>query len=160
SGYAISTIISFILTWVATAFLLRHYSKKLGKLKYWTIVCCPLIYFLSQFLTLSPKLMDTLLSTDPVYYSMVLSLIFTMGKVAGGVFFGIAFWLISRSLPKISVVKDYLIICAYGFIFFFISNQAIVLVIAPYPPFGIIAIAFAGLASYLIIIGIYYSALS
>jgi len=34
------------------------------------------------------------------------------------------------------------------------------LVIAPYPPFGLIATAYIGLSSYLILIGIYPSALS
>jgi len=68
-----------------------------------------------------------------------------MGKVAGGIFFGIAFWIISRSLPHGSIIKDYLIICAFGFIFFFTSNQVIVLVIAPYPPFGLIVTAYIGL---------------
>ena len=148
------------MTWIATAVLLYHYSYKLGRAKYWTIIVCPLIYFLSQFLTLSPGLFDFLLAQDPVYYSGILTLIFAMGKVAGGIFFGIAFWLISKSLPHGSIIKHYLIVCAYGFIFFFISNQAIVLVIAPYPPFGLIATAYIGLSSYLILVGIYSSALS
>ncbi len=160
TGYALTTIISFVLTWVATAVLLHHYSYKLGKAKYWTIIACPLIYFLAQFLTLSPAFFDFLLSQDPVYYSTLLTLLFAMGKVAGGIFFGIAFWLISRKLPHGNIINDYLIICAYGFIFFFISNQAIALVIAPYPPFGLIATTYTGLSSYLIMVGIYSSALS
>ncbi len=160
TGYALTTIVSFVLTWIATAVLLHHYSHKLGRAKYWTIIGCPLIYFLAQFLTLSPKLFDVLLNQDPVYYSILLTLLFAMGKIAGGIFFGVAFWLISRSLPHGSITKDYLIVCAYGFIFFFISNQAIVLVIAPYPPFGLIATAYIGLSSYLILVGIYSSAFS
>ena len=51
-------------------------------------------------------------------------------------------------------------ISAYGFILLFISNQAIVLVTAPYPPFGLATISFMGLSSYLILVGIYSSAIS
>lgn len=51
-------------------------------------------------------------------------------------------------------------ICAFGFIIFFISTQSVGLVIAPYPPFGLISTAFVGLSCYLILVGIYSSALS
>jgi hypothetical protein len=160
SGYVITTIISFILTWTATILLLHHYSHKFGKVKYWVIVSAPLIYFLSQFLPLFPNLFDILLNEDPVFYSIILTLIFTWSKIAGGIFFGIAFWLISKNLSHGNIVKDYMNMSAYGFIFLFISNQAIVLVIGPYPPFGLITIAYTGLSSYLILVGIYSSVLS
>ena len=160
SGYVVTTIISFILTWIATTILLHHYSHKFGKAKYWIIVSAPLIYFLSQFLPLFPNLYDTLLNEDPVFYSIILTLIFTWSKIAGGIFFGIAFWLISKNLPHGNIIKDYMNMCAYGFIFLFISNQAIVLVIGPYPPFGLITTAYIGLSSYLILVGVYSSVLS
>jgi hypothetical protein len=160
SGYMITSIISFLLTWASTAFLLHHYSYKFGKAKYWIIVSSPLIYFLSQFLTFFPNLFDSLLGEDPIFYSTILTLLFTLSKVAGGFFFGIAFWLIAKNLPHKSEMKDYMKLCAYGFIFLFISNQAIVLVIAPYPPFGLISTAYIGFSAYLILVGIYHSALS
>jgi hypothetical protein len=160
SGYTITSIISFILTWASTALLLHHYSYRFGKAKYWIIISSPLIYFLSQFLTLFPNLFDSLLGQDPIFYSTVLTLVFTISKVAGGFFFGIAFWLVAKNLPHKSEMKDYMKLCAYGFIFLFISNQAIVLVIAPYPPFGLITTAYIGYSAYLILIGIYHSALS
>ena len=160
SGYVTTTIISFILTWTATILLLHHYSHKFGKIKYWIIVSAPLIFFLSQFLPLFPNLFDILLNEDPVFYSIILTLIFTWSKIAGGIFFGIAFWLISKNLGHDNILKDYLNMSAYGFIFLFISNQAIVLVIGPYPPFGLITIAYTGLSSYLILVGIYSSVLS
>jgi hypothetical protein len=47
SAYIVSSIISFILTWVAAAMILHHYSNRLGRIKYWTIVSVPLIYFLT-----------------------------------------------------------------------------------------------------------------
>ena len=154
------TIVSFSLTWVSTVILLYHYSHKLGKVKYWAIVGSPLVYFLSQFLTLVPTPLDRLIVQDPVLYSTILTLIFTTSKMCGGIFFGIAFWLISKNLPSGTVIKDYMKICSYGFILFYISSQSLALVIAPYPPFGLISTSFMGLSSYLILVGIYSSALS
>jgi hypothetical protein len=53
-----------------------------------------------------------------------------------------------------------MIISAYGLVLLFASNQAIVLVTAPYPPFGLATISFMGLSAYLVVVGIYSSAVS
>lgn len=49
AGYVITSVISFILTWIATVLLLHSYSRKLGRVKCWILVGVPLVYFLSQF---------------------------------------------------------------------------------------------------------------
>ena len=49
---------------------------------------------------------------------------------------------------------------ALGFILLFVSNQAVVLASAPYPPFGLAAVSFVGLSADLILVGIYSSAVS
>ena len=51
-------------------------------------------------------------------------------------------------------------IYAYGLVIVFVSNQAVVLVSGPYPPFGLATSFFMGLSSYLLLIGIYSSAIS
>jgi Tfp pilus assembly PilM family ATPase len=51
-------------------------------------------------------------------------------------------------------------ISAYGIMLLFTSNQAAVLITAPYPPFGLVTISFMGLSSYLILVGVYSSAIS
>jgi hypothetical protein len=53
-----------------------------------------------------------------------------------------------------------MIIAAVGFVLLFVSDQAPVLVNAPYPPLGLASISFIGLASYMILLGIYSSAIS
>jgi hypothetical protein len=159
-AYTISSIISFMLMWIATALLLRHYSKKLGRVKYWIIISIPLVYFLSQFLPLFLNLFTPLIQSDPIFYSIVLTLIFTLSKPAGGILFGIAFWTIARSLSQNVAVRNYMTISAYGFVLLFISNQGIVISAAPYPPFGLATISFIGLSSYLILVGVYASAIS
>jgi hypothetical protein len=160
SFYIVSSIVSFIIIWCATAMLLRHYSQGLKRVKYWIIVSLPLVYFLSQFVSLFLNLFAALLELNPVFFSILLTLIFTMTKPAGGILFGFAFRTVAKNINQNSVVRDYLIISAYGLVLLFVSNQAVVLVFAPYPPFGLATISFMGLSSYLILVGIYSSAIS
>jgi hypothetical protein len=159
SGYEISSILSFILTWVATAIILKHYSSRLGRFKYWMLVSLPLIFFLSQFIGLFFKVFPLLMSTN-VVLSIFITFVFSLSKSVGGVLFGAAFWSVTKSIQHETVVTDNLIICAYGFVFFFIASQSISLVYAPYPPFGLSAISFFALASYCILTGISYTSVS
>lgn len=160
SASIISSIISFIFTWVATALLLTPYSRKSGRIKYWFTVSLPLVYFLSQFPSFYLNIFASLLNADPVFYGILLSVLFIISKAAGGIFFGVAFWLTSRTLKRNNVVRQYLIVAAVGFALLFVSNQATLLVNAPYPPLGLASVSLMGLASYLILIGIYSSAIS
>jgi hypothetical protein len=158
-AYTTTGIIFFILTWSATALLLKHYSRKLGRIKYWVLVSIPLVYFLSQFQPLFLITFSEYRLSDPVLFGIVYTLLFSLSKPIGGVLFGIAFWLVSRNL-KDTKVKGYLIISAYGMTLLFASNQLTALILAPYPPFGLVTSSFMGLASYLLYLGIYSSALS
>ena len=53
-----------------------------------------------------------------------------------------------------------LVITAIGFILLFVSDQAVTLIATPYPPFGLVSVSAVGLSSYLILVGLYYSAIS
>jgi hypothetical protein len=106
------------------------------------------------------NLFASLLKSDPVFFGIIFTLIFTLSKPAGGMLFGLAFWAIAKNIHHNGAVRDYLTISAYGFVLLFISNQAIVLVDAPYPPFGLATISFMGLSAYLILVGISSSAIS
>ncbi len=160
NGYIISSILSFILMWVATAMFLYHYSKKLGKTKYWIIISLPLVYFLSQFATFLLNIFDPFMQVSPVFFGVLLSIIFPISKAVGGVLFGIGFWTTVRTINKSNVVRRYLVITAIGFILLFVSDQAISLIATPYPPFGLSSVSAVGLSSYLILVGLYYSAIS
>jgi hypothetical protein len=59
-----------------------------------------------------------------------------------------------------AALNRYLIISGFGFFLLFTANQAILMSIAPYPPFGIATITVIGLSAYLIVIGIYMSTIS
>jgi hypothetical protein len=140
--------------------LLKNYIQKTGKFTYWIVLILPLAYFVSQFLVLYLGLLGPMLISNPVFYGILFTIIFSLSKPIGGVIFGIGFWLIARNIHKDNVVRSYLIISAYGFLLLFTSNQAMVLTFTQYPPFGLVTISFVGLASYLILIGIYSSAIS
>jgi MFS family permease len=161
AAYIFTTIASFIVTWAATAVLLStHYTKKMERLRYRIVLGLPLVYFASQFLAVALNLLGPLFISDPVFFGILFTLIFTLSKPIGGVIFGIAFWTLTRKISKGSMVRSYIIISACGFILLFASNQAMVLAFVPYPPFGLASISFVGLASYLVLVGIYSSALS
>lgn len=159
-GYFVSSLISFLIMWVATSILLRHYSQRLGRVKYWIILSIPLAYFLSQFVTFLLNIFGPLIQEDPALISLVVTLVFTMSKPVGGILFGIVFWIMSKNIGKENIVRNYLTIAACGLVLLFSSNQAIVLTVAPYPPFGLATVSFVGLSCYFILVGIYSSAIS
>ena len=159
SVYFVTSVMSFIATWLATVLLLQHYSAKIGRAKYWIIVSIPLVYFLSQFQTVLIDLFNPLRLSDPILFGTIYTLVFSASKPVGGILFGVAFWIVSKGLSH-RQVKDYMIISGYGLLLLFTANQHQVLQLNPYPPFGLPTISYIGLASYLILVGVYSSALS
>jgi hypothetical protein len=160
NGYVITSILSFIVTWIATSLILYNYSNKIGKFTYWIIISLPLIYFVSQFFSLFSNFFLSILQENIFLYMVFFSIIFSISKVVGGVQFGIAFWVMVRQTKKIVVLKNFLIIVAIGFMLVFVSEQAVSLISFPYPPFGLVSVATLGLSSYLILIGLHYSAVA
>jgi len=138
SIYVIFSISSFIITWIATALLLHHHSLKLGKVKYWGIVSLPLLYFLFQFVAFILNANVLFLSGNPIFYSILITLIFTLSKPVGGILFGVAFWTMAKDVAANKVVREYLIIAGFGLIMLFISDQAITQIAVAYPPFGLV----------------------
>lgn len=156
-GYIVSSILSFMLWWISAAAILRGYRKKSVK-TYWVALGLPLIYFLIQFQPFFLDVFSSYIASQPVLFSTIYTLVFTLSKPVGGILFGIAFWVITRKLGN-DLSRRYLISAAYGLVLVFVSNQAAVLVSAPYPPFGLVTASFMGLSSYLLLIGIYSSAI-
>jgi hypothetical protein len=101
-----------------------------------------------------------LLQSNAIFYGVLLTLTFTFSEPAGGILFGVAFWIVARSIRHDSAVRDYMIIAALGLVLLFTSNQVRGLLTGPYPPFGLVTISFMGLSEYLILVGIYSSAIS
>jgi len=157
--YFITSVLAFVSTWFATVLLLAHYSAKIGKAKYWIIVSIPLIYFLSQFQPLLINLFTPFRVAEPILFGISYTFVFSATKPVGGILFGIAFWVASRGLSN-RQVKDYMLISGCGLLLLFTANQHQVLLLNPYPPFGLPTISYIGLASYFVLVGVYSSALS
>jgi hypothetical protein len=115
--------------------------------------------FLSQFQTSLIDVFNPFRLSDPILFGLTYTLVFSASKPIGGILFGIAFWIVSKGLSH-RRVKDYMIISGYGLLLLFTANQHQVLLLNPYPPFGLPTISYIGLASYLVLVGVYSSALS
>jgi hypothetical protein len=152
--YHYSDIISFGLKWIATAFLLYHYSQKMGRTKYWVLISLPLIYFLGTYLD-DFNLYVPHTENEEFYWTLYV----TYNSTAGGILFYIGFVVATKHFHNNWAIKDYLIICGFGFLLFFSAGQT-TLSFSPYPPFGFATMSFYGLSTYLILLGLYASAIS
>jgi hypothetical protein len=155
--FGLSSILSFVLMWIATAVLLRQYSRKMSRVKYWFLVSLPLLYFLIQF---QPLILQAQYLVDSITLDRLYIQLFTASKAVGGILFAITFWMIGRKVESNNIIRKYMIISGFGIAILFGSNQGIIVAITPYPPFGVFTVSFFGLASYLTLVGIYYSAIS
>jgi hypothetical protein len=94
---------------------------------------------------------------------MVFNFVYIMmvdaSRPIGGVLFGLAFILVSSKVQN-REVKGYLVMTGIGFLLLLVSNEAQALITAPFPPLGLLSGSYFGLASYLIFIGLYSSAVS
>lgn len=156
SVYTITSTLGFVLMWGSTAIVLRSYYYKLGQAKYWFLVSIPLVYFISQFLNLFLNDLTYVMALYPIFFT----LLFVLTKPVGGILFGTAFLGIAKSsVPRESVVRDYLTLAAFGVMLFFVSSQNTAANMA-YPPFGLIGALFVGLSTYMMFLGLYASAIS
>ncbi|MGC1134824.1 MAG: hypothetical protein WA941_18495 [Nitrososphaeraceae archaeon] len=153
-----SSIISFIFTWTATAALLSYNSKKISRTGYWTVMSLPLVYFLVQFFPFFTDAILFVLYENPLLYSILLTTIFTMSKPIGGILFGIALYVTARKMNY--KLKRNMSIAGLGLVILFSSNQANLFVYRTFPPFGLATVSFVSLSSFLVLIGIYSSAIS
>lgn len=158
--YFYSYLISFITAWAATASLLRYYSRKFGKLKYWLITTLPMVFFLAQFVPSYTTLLFSSIKPDPFFMATWVTLIATISKPLAGLMLALGFWTMARVAEKTSTVRRYLVFAGFGFFLLFSSNQAILMALAPYPPFGIVTITTIGISAYLVVSGLYTSTVS
>jgi hypothetical protein len=105
-------------------------------------------------------LLSPFFRTQPVIFGTLYTLFFASSKPVGGILFGIAFWTLAQKIRNNIVIRNYLLLSAYGFMLLFVSNQAIVLTFNLYPPFALPSVCFMGISSYLLMISIYSSATS
>src|SRR5215211_715194 len=160
--FVTSHIMSFLLLWGSSAMLLHTYAKKLGKVKFWTIITIPIASFLSIFIIVTPFVLSISHDSrdmDTIFIIIVDALGYTLPALVSSILFGLPFWMIARSLSYTSTLKDYMIIAGSGFALFGLATTGSVM-LASYPPFGLASVLFVGLSSYPMLMGIYSAAIS
>jgi hypothetical protein len=125
----------------------------------------PLIFFLSKYeLALyyfssdqGGDILPSISVTSDIYGYKTFETISNLNLQLGGVFFAIAFLTIATKVTG-RIQRKALILTGIGIMFLFSSKDISTLIISSYPPLGAVSIAFMGLASYMVYIGIYSAA--
>lgn len=141
-----------------TILLLRENIHRMGKVKFWVLMSSPLIAWTIFFL-LFYQVID---ATFPVGYDPIMDLVLpilllTSSQITAMILIGANFRSVAKAI-RIPIIKDYMMITAYGFILFFIATSATVSA-AGYPPFGFVNVLLLGPFSFLILNGLYRSAI-
>ena len=116
----IASTFAYILTWIGTVKMLYPYIKKLGKTKFWIIMGMAMVYYLVSF----PLFVLGYFTPSENVDAMTNILIFSFAGILSGIIFGAAFLSVARTLRKDSILRNYMIIAAYGFVLFYISGSA------------------------------------
>lgn len=153
----IISMLSFVSVWLASAILLSTYSRRMGRIKYWTIIAIPLIYFLFPFEGYLLDIFQSLSVSSPVLFGVVNVLAFSATKQIGALFFSLAF-LAASSLVAKKVTQKYLLISAIGIAILYASIEIESLLYTTYPPFGLVTISFMPMGAYMVFTGILVSA--
>jgi hypothetical protein len=151
--------ISFVALWLASTLLLIQSRAKWRPVKFYSIVILPLLYYFGIFQLLFTQAImhyDILNAIQSYTFNIVSS---SLTRPIGGILFGIAFWVISRSIENKNV-SDYMKLSAFGIMLLSITGEDVGLFMLTYPPFGISIVTFIGISSYLVFVGIYFSAIS
>jgi hypothetical protein len=148
---------SFLLMWIATAIFLSQYKYKMGKVKYFTFMSIPLVYYIFPLQGYFGDVFFTLLQSSPVSYSIIYILIFSATKQVGAVLFSLAFWTAS-TLVYDNRIRRSLLVSSIGMAIIFGTFEISPLQYHVFPPYGLITQAFVPIGAYLLFVGVFSSA--
>ena len=151
--YQVAGGAAYVFTWIGTVKLLYPYIKKLGRVKFWTIMGGAMIYYLISF----PLFVLGYFTPSENIDAMTNILIISLGGIFSGIIFGAAFLSVARTLRKETALRNHMIMAAYGFLLFYIAGSSTAAQ-AAYPPYGLASMSLTGLSCYLIYSGLYSSA--
>jgi hypothetical protein len=152
--YKFTATANFILLLAGSAVMLRHYSARIGRIKFWILVLIPSVYYISILLD-ALGIYNPESEAEQFNYYVYASL----NGIIGGVLLGLLFWSISRTMKPNKSVMNYLLLCSYGLVLLSVATVAQVSV-AAFPPYGIASFSMLTLSSYMIIVGLYSAATS
>jgi MFS family permease len=151
-------MIYFAFFWISNYLLLHHHIKKIGKIRFYSLIALPLIFFYFAFiyhydilysLTESKNFNETII--------FMLQLFITAFSFAlCGVLYGIGFKSVANLLSFSPNIVRFLKMATYGIIMLFMIAIGTIAG-AALPPFGIPSIVFLPFASLLFYVGVYYS---
>jgi ABC-type multidrug transport system fused ATPase/permease subunit len=129
----------------------------MGRIKYFSLMSIPLIYYIFPFQNYFGDTFLSLLQSSPVFFSIIYVLIFSATKQFGALVFSLSFWTAS-SLIHNEQIRKFLLISSIGMVILFGSIEIKSLQYHVFPPYGLITQAFIPLGAYLLFVGIFTSA--
>lgn len=157
-GYYYASILAYILIWVTTAILLKHYSKRLGKIRYWILISIPIVFYLIQDKLFQSGIFNYIFLISPNLFGLFYSLSFTAVQLIAGLFACLVFVLGAREIKK-ERISNSLFVSAVGILILINSFEISGAYIGAYPPYGLTSVSLIGLASYLVFVGTFASAI-
>ncbi len=154
SIYDYSSILFFLSFWITTSLMLREYSTKYGKTKYWILMGIPLIFFLIQDYVIHLDFFTNLLLYSPNFLGMVYTILPNIILLVVGICFAIGI-LKGTKVINNENISNALMISAIGIVLLVGSFEIFGVFVGAYPPHGLVTISYMGLASFLLLIGIF-----
>lgn len=159
--YDVCFIISFLLAWIITISILKQYSTRIGKFKFWILVSLPLIFYLTRYQGILFSFMDYYEIIKMPYLGSIsqsigdsLYIAFANSNIqASGFFFGISFLPIILKLHNYRLI-NYMNITLIGMTLLFASRDFHAIFLNSVPPGGMITISFMSVGSFLLFLGI------
>ncbi|MBA3283694.1 MAG: hypothetical protein H0U27_01360, partial [Nitrosopumilus sp.] len=155
--YNYLSLVSFVSLWIPSIYLLKSYSSRLGKIKFYAIATFSLIYFILPFLANQYGLFDSYISVYDTQFNLIYYLIFSPYKQIGGLLFGVIFWVMAKKIKR-ATLQILVKTAGLGMILLFGSQVIYGLTYIISPPFGLVTISFQTIASYMVLLGIFLSA--
>ncbi len=157
--YNVIFVISFLVIWVATMALLNQYKYRIGRIRYYALTAIPLIYFIFPFHTYFANLLSPFVLNYPIAVSVMYTILFSATKQVGAFLFSLSFLIASTVIPNDSVRKSLLISCI-GMTILFSGVEITPLHFKVFPPYGLITEAFIPLGAFMLLVGIFTSAIN
>jgi hypothetical protein len=154
-------IISSIFQWAGIAAMMRHLSTRIGKIKYWMIIClpaCALLAGIAPSLFASPTSDFTLYSESKVSFRVLT----VIGSSSLQAIWGLGYLSIAKGISKVNrnnPIINYMTATAFGIMLTGFAFSSPVIFVT-YPPFGLAGHSYLTLAAYLFSFGFYSSAIS
>lgn len=151
-------MIYFAFFWLSNYLLLHYHIKKIGKIRFYTLITLPVILFYFLFIYHYDELysLTETQNFDENLIFMLQIFIVLFSTALCGLLYGMGFKSVANLLSLSPNISRYLKMASYGIILLFITANGTI-VGAALPPFGIPSIAFLPFASLLFYVGVYYS---